>query len=262
MNHLFNITKYHSAFTRSWDKSFSFNGEKHDFWEIVFVKQGSVIVTEEDRIYILEENQLILHAPMEFHRIRSAPQSSPKVKIMSFETSSNLPQELKNGIFTLNEEECDDFEYSFDIAREVFNNPLKSDLDFEESACRIKAFLLRIAKNKTVLTEYTSESALMYRRAASYMAENVRSNVTVKEIAESTYISQSYLKYLFKKYAGVSPKQYYNHLQIQHAKECLSNGFSINEIAKDMNFSSVNYFFFFYKKHTGATPLQHKNSRG
>lgn len=262
MNYLFNIVKYRSSFVYSWDQSFSYNGEKHDFWEIVFVEKGSVIVTEEDRIYILEENQLILHAPMEFHRIRSAPHSSPTVRVMSFEASGSLPEELKNGIFTLCEEEANDFRYSFNIARGVYKSLSASGLDFEESACRIKAFLLRIAKNKSGLTEYSSETALAYRKAASYMAENVKSNLTVKEIADKNYISQSYLKYLFKKHAGTSPKQYYNHLQIQHAKERLSNGDSISEIAEDMNFSSVNYFFFFYKKHTGATPLQHKNSRG
>ena len=42
-------------------KSYLFSGEIHDFWEIVFVKEGYAIATGDERIYELYPGQLLFH---------------------------------------------------------------------------------------------------------------------------------------------------------------------------------------------------------
>ena len=79
-------------------------------WEIVFLRSGKVEVTENENIYTLEKNNILLHAPMEFHRIRSADSTSPTGYILSFYAFGKLPEELKNGIFLLEDTEASQYE--------------------------------------------------------------------------------------------------------------------------------------------------------
>ena len=62
------------------------------------------------------------------------------------------------------------------------------------------------------------------------------------------------MKILFKTYAGISPKSYYNLMRVQKATELLNKGDSVTEVSLAMNFSSSNYFSVFFKRETGSPP--------
>ena len=251
---MFSVKGFLSAHVYSWNDSFIFNGESHKEWEIVFVEEGGVISTEEERVYSLTANQIVIHAPWEFHRIRSAEGSSPKLRVTAINIEGQLPNNLKNGVFTLTKEEKEEFIYSFDRIRAVLNGDNISNYEIYESKCRISAFLIRLS-NKSFDTKRTnSASAVAYHKVASYMSKSAGENLSIEEIAKNNFMSQSYMKHLFTKYAGLSPKMYYVHQQINRATELLKSGLSIAEVSRRLNFSSPNYFSTFYKKHTGKSP--------
>ena len=104
-----------------------------------------------------------------------------------------------------------------------------------------------------------SASATEYRRIILAMSRSVCENKRLSDFAHECGDSISYMKKLFVKYAGVSPKTYYNNLRIAYALDLLKKGKPINEIAEKMKFSSSNYFSAFIKKHTGKTPISYKN---
>ncbi len=253
----FTIKNYNSAFTFDWKEEYIFSGEVHNFWEIVFIESGKVYSTEEEKIYTLEENQMIFHAPMEFHRIRTAGQNKAQGKIISFESVGPLPDTVKNGVFTLTKEEKEDYRYTFFKIYNLFRNSDATELDFLEAESRLKAFIIRISRAKASEKKHNSPSATAYNKVASFMANNVNLNLSVDEIARQNFISTSYLKHLFSKYAGISPKKHMAHLQIQAANELLNSGKTVGEVAETLNFSSPNYFSTFYKKQTGEPPLKY-----
>ena len=63
--------------------SFVFSGEKHDFWELVYVDKGTVRIRRDEDEITLTQAQLLFHRPNEFHTIRSLD-SSPNVFVISF----------------------------------------------------------------------------------------------------------------------------------------------------------------------------------
>jgi len=253
----FTIKNYRSALMYDWKEEFIFHGEVHNFWEIVFIESGKVYSTEEEKIYTLEKDQMIFHAPMEFHRIRTAEQNKAQVKIMSFESVGPLPDTVKNGVFTLTAEEKEDYRYTFSKIYTLFRNENATELDYIEAESRLKAFIIRISRAKASEKKHSSPSAMAYNKVASFMANNVALNLSVDEIARQNFISTSYLKHLFAKYAGISPKKHMAHLQIQAANELLDSGKTVGEVAEILNFSSPNYFSTFYKKQMGASPIKY-----
>ena len=50
-------------------KDFVFTGEKHNFWEFVYVDKGEINVTADERVFRLEHGEMIFHKPNEFHTL-------------------------------------------------------------------------------------------------------------------------------------------------------------------------------------------------
>ena len=262
IENIFDIRGFCTAFPFAWNAQFVFTGECHEMWEVIFLTSGRVEVTEDEKIYTLSEGDMIFHAPMEFHRIRSAGGTSPTGYILSFLASGKLPQELKNGLFKLSAKEMTEYE---DICRKVVsfvegeseNDPYAG----QEATARLTSFFIRLQYERSAESNLvTGPSATAYRRLVSAMTEALEENLPLPDIAASCYVSVSYLKALFRKYAGISPKAYYTNLRLQHATALLRQGLTAADVAARMNFSSPNYFSSFFKKHTGKSPSAYRKT--
>ena len=256
---IFEIKGFHSAFCSKWDENFSFGGENHDFWEAVYVKDGSVEVVENENIYVLEKGDMIFHAPMEFHRIKSAGGSSPTVFIMTFSVLGELPSALNSGVFSLEPSFSGDYEK---ICKAVldFRADSSNALLGQELTDRLSIFLVKLSSRPHHGEGSMAGSAIEYRKVVSLMSESVMENLTVSDIAKKSNLSVSYIKLLFKLYAGVSPKCYFNQLRIRRATDLLRMGESVSAIAAAMNFSSSAYFSAFYKKLTGMSASEQRKN--
>lgn len=249
----FEIEGFYTAIKYDWNEPFVFNGESHDFWETVFVESGRVDVTEDENFYTLSEGNVIFHAPMEFHRIRSSEGSAPKVFVFSFKASGELPAAIRAGVFAVNPLQKKLFDALRDSVYDYVNNN-SSLTSGEKVASLLKLFIIEMAETPVTTYVTTSHSAREYQRIISFMSKSVLENLTLEDIARRTNISISYMKILFKVYAGISPKNYYNLLRVQKATELLSKGNSVTDVSLAMNFSSTNYFSAFFKRETGIPP--------
>ena len=253
---------YKFVFDRIFDDNFTFDGEAHDFWEIVYVDSGNIEVVENDEIYLLQEGDMIFHAPMEFHRIRSAEDTTPHVYNLSFTARGSLPANLKEGIFKLNNEQKSSFLSLFDFVKNsLLPNAETNSFLGQEAANRISAFIMHLCNTlKTTETVSTTPSALTYKSLVKMMNDEIYNALLLEDFAKRSFISVSYIKTLFLRYAGISPKTYYNNLRIEEAKKLLMQGTSVSSIADKMNFSSPNHFIRFFKNGTGTTPFQYKKT--
>jgi AraC-like DNA-binding protein len=254
----FQIDGFYTAFPFAWDEHFVFHGESHDFWEIVYLTDGMVEVTEDEKVYLLKKENMILHAPMEFHRIRSAGGSSPQGYIMSFHALGRLPEELKTGIFVPGREEGARYAAICEQIAACLAGTARSPYAGQEAADELAAFLIRLGGERAEHRPDTSPAATEYRRLVTAMTDGVCENKTLSDFAQECSVSVSYIKQLFRQYAGISPKAYYIALRVRHAAALLEEGRTVTEIAEQMNFSSGNYFSAFFKKHTGAMPSAYK----
>ncbi len=251
----FNIKGFYSAIKFDWNEDFVFNGESHDFWEAVFVESGEVEVTEDENIYVLGAGNIIFHAPMEFHRIKSSGGSSPNGFIFSFSASGELPEAIKGGVFTLEPSHIGRFKNICDKIYDLMQGE-GSPLLGTETGALLTAFIIKLSSRQAVSGGSMTQSAIEYRRIVSFMSQRVCDNLTLADIAGESNVSVSYIKLLFNTYAGISPKFYFNQLRIRRATELLCEGISVTEVSDKMNFSSPNYFSAFYKKHTGLSPSE------
>lgn len=252
----FRFTVLRSVWDFNWNSGFATEGELHEPWEIVYVVSGSVRVTEDSRIYDMREGDMIIHAPREFHNIKSALGTSPHVYITAFGVDGSLPEALKDGVFSLSLEEKTEFISVFRRISRFYNDNKDDMLAGQECMSALASFLIRLGGgHKADRGVSLSRSAAEYNRIAISMQNLIYDNATLEEIARLNNISISNMKVLFKKYCGIGPKKYYDRLRCTEAIRLLESGQTAASTAAKMGFSSAGYFCTFFKRMTGTSPI-------
>lgn len=263
LHYPFRITAFHSAYDFSWDDTFRFLGESHDFWEFVCVLDGEVEVVEDEKVYSLYGGDMICHGPNEFHRICSAGGSHPHVLVLTFNHEGELPPRLWEDVFFLSPEEKTEYYEIFKRVYAAFHGVNTDPYAEAEAAYALAAFLVRLAAHKPASRPplRASRSAEMYQELIETMKAGVAENYSLNDLAKRHAISVSAVKKLFRDYAGIGAMSYYAMLRGQEALRLLTNGKSIEETAEMLNFSSVNYFSLCFKKQFGAPPARYLRER-
>lgn len=96
----------------------------------------------------------------------------------------------------------------------------------------------------------------------SYLHSNYQVKITVDELAARAYMSRENFFRYFKKEMGCSPMEYLKSLRIRQVKDLLKKtNMSLQAIADQCGFSSVNYMIRVFKKAKGMTPEQYRIKR-
>ncbi len=265
---LIHINKIHTFFKADFKSDYAFKGERHNWWEIVFVINGTVGITAGSEVFTLSSSQAVIHKPMEFHKICSESQNPPSVIVISF--SASVFPEIQGKIFNLNSSDTDEIQSLYTLSHDCFernNIYLSSCIEGAEAyiqklRLRLELLLFSLIFNdeqrgmsKTVKG---LKSAELYSAAVKFMEENPGEGYCIEDIAARFSISSAYLKKIFIKYAGCGVMQYYNRLRARLACSYLAGGKTVKETADILGFSDQNYFSTFFKRHTGKSPTSFK----
>ena len=266
----FDITAIYSALHYQYTPNFQFDGEVHDFWELVYLNSGSATVEETEKSYTLKTSQFIIHAPNVFHRIY-ANKVKCDVIIITFDSSSPYLAQFSNGkkrVYVANNIQKMLVLEILDSSKRLLKN-LKSggetDIVVEQSVKNmLELFFLYINNygiyNKTA-KKITKYSNTLVQTIAEYLEKNISNKVTFNDLKQFTNYSESYLGKLFKKHTGLSVFQYYNKMKLQKAMELLSQkDYTITEISEILGFDTIQYFTYFIKKYLKVSPTEYRNS--
>lgn len=84
---------------------------------------------------------------------------------------------------------------------------------------------------------------------------------SIDSIADSMYLSKSYLQKIYKTYFGKGIIEEMIEFRIEKAKELLANtSITITEIAKECGYSSYNYFVRQFKSAVGSSPTKYREN--
>lgn len=261
------IDKVYTFFKTSFKSGYSFVGESHDFWEMVFVTDGAVGITADSDVYVIEKGQAVVHRPNEFHRIWSEFDANPTVIIISF--SSSVFPEPKSRIINVDSRQLKSIEYLYKAFCESYyiNNPslsvcgIKEGMEYEAAHFRacMELFILELMGGQVPSVASTIKSAEIYSAAVKFMEENPDAGLCIEDIARKCSISSAYMKKIFEKYSGCGVIQYYNRLRARLACGYLMNGRSVKETALILGFGDQNYFSTFFKRIMGVSPSKYRS---
>ena len=94
-----------------------------------------------------------------------------------------------------------------------------------------------------------------------FIDDNYDSALNLSKISEDQFLSKYHLLRLFKKYYGLTPRQYLIDKRIEHAKHYLRNGLSVTKTCFAVGFESLGSFSSLFKRKTGKTPSQYQKEQ-
>lgn len=266
------IEKLHSLFKRNYPKGKNFLGEMHDFWEVVYVIDGEVIISADENVHEFKSGDIIFHKPLELHKFNVVGDNGAEMFIFSFTMSGPLCNNMERRAFHLdkynrsiiknfieyveyNVRHCEQIE-SVESFGDVLKYFADDNMFLQTVANYIGRIVLSLAGVQNPLPKAKTHETEQFKTALEIMNERISEQLTVDDLANMLNISVSSLKRLFDKYAGMSVHKYFLTLKIKTATVLLKGGMSVNEVSDALGFSSQGYFSATYKRETGNNPSQ------
>jgi len=272
------IEQLYSVHYFEYGKDFRFRGEKHNFWEFVYVDKGEVTATADDKDIVLQQGNVIFHKPDEWHNIRANGKIAPNVAIVSFACNSKGMSFFENKVLKVGQEQksliskiISEFTNSFttplgDIYAGKLERKAEATVGGEQMIRQhICEFLLLFLRQNTIVTQHRSftvnNSNATLNIMENYMLDHIAGSVTIENLMKYSGLNRMGVNRIFKQNYGVSPIQYFISLKIELAKKYLrEDNYNISQVSELLGYSSVHYFSLQFKKTTGMSPTEYSAS--
>ena len=280
---IFNVDKIITIFYMELSKNFYYEGEKHDFWEMVYIDKGEMICTADDKRFVLKSGEMTFHKPNEFHNLSGDSSVAPNVSILTFECRSRAMKHFEGKIFRLNAEEKSLLSTLFSEGLSCYQledarNPLLQKLKVikhsplgssQMTKNLLEIFLIKLCRNTDVVTKEMRQSYVIdgidvpynVMEILDYLKEHIYGKVTIRDLAKHLDKSESTIKQLFAQYRDGGIIRYYNALKIKEARKLIREGkYNMTQISDMLQFDNPQYFSKCFKTVTNMTPSEYKAS--
>ena len=274
------ISKIVTIHYHEFDKNFHFSGEVHDFWELVYVDSGTVVITADKETYNLSRGEMIFHKPNEFHTISSDKKTPSNVFVITFVSTSKNMVYFKNKKIKLHESLRHYIEILLQEGRNTFdlshNNTELKELLLNEIAPfggqqiirttleQLLIMLIRAESEKPNIFVFPDKEGMdnhLVDSVIKLLKDNIYGKISVEDICSKLNYSKTYISKIFNKHCGCTIIEYYTNLKIKEAKILMrKDTYSITEISDMLCFNNPHYFSRVFKKNTNMTPREYIHS--
>lgn len=252
-----------------------------DVYDLLFVNQGALFMTEDGIPYDIKAGQFLVLEPGRRHVGHRPCDEATDVYWIHFVHEAPV-RTLDSGSIPWA------FPYArgtdFDLAphRQVmylpkhaeFHQPdivpildRMAELHWQPSAANslpLQAELagLLVRLQAAAQTRYTSRSRLLSDAAIDYLQRHMTEPFDAKHMEGTLHYRFDYIARCLKQHTGRSPLQYMHDIRIRKAQALLEKAdLSVAEVAEQLGFDSANYFIRQFRKGTGMTPGQFRTVR-
>ncbi len=278
---VFNIESLITVFYMELSKNFSYEGERHNFWEMVYIDKGQMICTAENNRFILKSGEMIFHQPNEFHNLSGDNATEPNVSILTFECRSRAMKQFVGKIFRLTAADRSMLSELMSEGLSCFRlvdptNPLLQTMEQLPDAPfggtqmvknLLELFLIKLSRNADSLPKDLRRSYVIdgvdvpypVKEIVDYLHANIYGKITVADVAQAVGKGESTVKQLFSLYRDKGIMKYYNSLKIKEARRLIREGkYNMTQISDLLCFDSPQYFSKCFKACTNMTPSEYK----
>lgn len=239
------------------DASYRINRTKSKIMCMEYIIDGEGCVILDGKSYYPQKGDIYLLPPGKDH-LYFSDQKNPWEKIW-FNAEGALINNLLsvyNPTNTVVFKNCGGYEYFLKIHQIGRNNSLSATEKHEGSAL-IFHELLQFLYNKAQNHHISEESKIL----TEYINNNINKAISLKNLAELVYLSESQVIRIFKRDFGKTPYDYILDLKIERAKTLLANtGLMIKEISFNLGFCDEHYFSYIFKEKTSKTPSEYRKT--
>ena len=256
------ISSIYTFFYQEKEKGFTFPGEVHAPLELTYVDKGSLHSVADGRDILLEQGDLVIYGPDQWHMQYADVDVSPSFITITFDLLGEAPDALLNRKFTIPQS-------AVPVLQRMLRELDRMDnFSADLVICLLQILLLELlreqispAGTKLRTTNAVNSENEIIRRAQQFISEHVREKLTVPLVARHVDVSPSYLTALFRKNLQISPGEYVRRIKLQESKQMIrEDNLNFTEIAAALQYSTVHHFSRQFKDKFGITPTEYAKS--
>ncbi len=255
-------------------KLYSFVGlHWHSEIEMLYVKNGAISVTVEERKYVLNQGDIIFIEPEKIHTV------SPFILPLEYDAAVFSPSAL-----SLNSEHF----FGRDIIMPIINgdsefsgiidgsfndyDKLKANAEtvFNKDSSKAAVFASLVGiisnlydngyikKSSGQISKYSAD----IKKCLKYINNNYSRKIKLSELSDLIHVSENYFCGYFKKFTGITPFEQINETRVKKAAELLSDSdLTVSEVAVKCGFENLSYFTRKFKSIVGCTPIDYRKAK-
>ena len=255
------ISSIYTIFYQEKEKGFFFKGESHEAAELIYVDKGSLHSVVNGVETILNQGNMIVYGPNQWHMQYADLDCSANFITISFDVQCPFLELLLNRRFSLDSDAAGLLQQ---ILKERESPDMFSDDMIISKLQQLLLMVLRmehpdVDKLRTSVSLYNENKII--NRAQAYIADNVYSKLSVSQVAGAINVSASYLTALFHRHLQIGPGEYIRRTKLEESKKLIREGReNFTQIAKLLQYSTVHHFSRRFKMQFGVTPTQYSKS--
>lgn len=262
-----------------YSKDYSYFGEKHNFWELVYVDKGEITIQMDDNHYKLEQGMIAFHQPNEYHNIKANGLVAPNIIVVSFICKSKAMNFFKKQLLPLSDNEKTLLSIIVKEAANSFSSKLndtllkklerKSEPLFGSEqliSSSLELLLISLYRNfclqqKNTTFFHNSINHNLVNKILEIMQDKINDNLSISYMSKVIGASKTSISTIFKEKTGESPMSYFSKLKINYAKKMIREGnHNMTQISNYLGFESIHSFSRKFKKITNMTPTEYGKS--
>ncbi len=276
LREIINIESIRTVHYFEYSKDFVYTGEKHDFWELIYVDKGNIKIEADEKKLILNQGDVYFHKPMQWHSVAADGVTAPNLAVISFDCHSSAMEYFTDKLFHLDPKLRTVLSNVISETENAFTTPIEKyygeealKVNPEASMCSeqlVKIYLTELLL--LLLREKAREEKIRvkidettFERIEKYLEENISESVSLSDLANYIHISESTIKKLFKESTGKSFVKYFTEMKMKEAKR-LFREYSKNvaEVAQKLGYNDSAYFARAFRRVTRLSPTEYKKS--
>ena len=256
------IGALYTVFYQEWEPGFVFAGESHPMAELTYVEKGTLHAVADGQDFLLNQGELILFSPDQWHMYYADMGESPRFMTVHFDLPGETLWALSNRKLTASPQ-------AVTLLQQILREHQRMDAYAPDMMISLLQMLLlsllreqRDSGDDSLRTVRSlhSENRII-RQAQQYISTHVREQLTVPKVAAHVDVSPSYLTALFHKNLQIAPGEYIRRVKLQESKQMIrENNLNFTEIAAELQYSTVHHFSRQFKEKFGMTPTEYAKS--
>lgn len=258
-------------------------------YEVLYVKDGEIEVTIEDRVYHGIPGDIFLFRPMETHSIylmNGKPLHQPHIHFDLYyqPDSPNIKVSFKP-LKAMTEQEKQSFRE--DVTKQM-PHPLPSHIRLQKPVVIEKLIYDIIYEFDRKFPYYETTAKGLFTqlwiqllrenhwqqnthlltnwehldRVKTYISHNIDHEITLDELSALANLSKYYLCRLFKNAFGMTPIQYHVAVRLEKAKQMIQfTNLPLSDIADQLGFQSIHAFSRTFRKNEGISPSFYRKKK-
>lgn len=259
------VTGLYTGWDHTYQAGFYFPGEFHNFWEILFVKKGSVTATGDGHIYLLKEGDIVFHKPMEFHTVK-VEKAETRIQVLTFSATGSGMVGFEKKQLTLRDDEIALYGIVTKKFREAQVAYDSGNMDTFNTAGNYGAILLTELLLTLMKRTYDNHSRISFAEKRwiniiNVLNEHIGEILSVSELASLCSMSESNLKKIFKNISDDGVAKFFLRMKLRKVMEMIDSGATLKEAAMSVGFTDINYFSTVFKRETGITASEYRKEK-